>query len=218
MYRAKRLGRNRCVPFNDEPLRQDVRGERAAPVPEYLTLMARLADDKAMYVGDHSDAVAALAAAVAMALGMSEAQAREVGEAARLRDIGQLTVPDRILQKPDGLSAAEWELVREHPVAGERLLRRLTGLDALAKAVGHHHESFDGSGYPRGLKESEIPLASRIIAVVSAYHAMLADRPYRPSMPVAEALGEVQRGAGTQFDPEVVAALERALANGSDGT
>jgi HD-GYP domain-containing protein (c-di-GMP phosphodiesterase class II) len=125
----------------------------------------------------------------------------------------QFAIPDEVLGKPGGLSAEEWTLIREHPGAGARLLRRI-GLDAVADAVAHHHERFDGTGYPAALSGGEIPLAARIVAVASAFQALLNAWPYRAAQTVADALEEMRRCTGTQFDPDVVAALERVMSNG----
>jgi len=210
MHLAKHQGRNRCVRFaratsegaSDPSRRQAVR---------YLSVMAELADAKVLYEEKHSEAVERLATAIALDVGLPETSAAEVGEAARLRDIGQFGLPDELLGKPGELSEAEWELVREHPRAGERLLRRMGGLDAVADAVAHHHERFDGDGYPARLKGEEIPLTARIVAVASTFQALVARRPYRPERSQAEALEEMRRCSGSQFDPEIVAALERVL-------
>ena len=115
--------------------------------------------------------------------------------------------PNEILHKPGPLTPEEWELMAEHPVAGERILLRIPDLTVIAPVVRHEHEHWDGSGYPDGLRGRLIPIGSRIILACDAYHAMITDRPYRAAMSPAEAAEELRRGAGTQFDPEVVDAL-----------
>jgi HD-GYP domain-containing protein (c-di-GMP phosphodiesterase class II) len=134
----------------------------------------------------------------------------EVGRvrmAALLHDIGKVGIPDEILHKPGKLDDREWELMRQHPVIGERILRMIPGLGAIARIVRHEHERWDGGGYPDGLVGAATPLGSRIILACDAYHAMTSDRPYRAAMPHAEAMAELTRNSGTQFDPEVVQAL-----------
>ena len=111
------------------------------------------------------------------------------------------------------MSAEEWVLIREHPEAGARLLRRI-GFDSLANAMAHHHERFDGTGYPAALSGRDIPLAARIVAAASAFQALLNTRRYHAAQSVADALDEMRRCAGTQFDPEVVAGLERVVSRG----
>jgi HD-GYP domain-containing protein (c-di-GMP phosphodiesterase class II) len=113
------------------------------------------------------------------------------------------------VRKPGPLNAREWDLVRRHPELGAEMVFGIPGLEGAAAVVVHHHESYDGSGYPDGLTGEDIPLASRIVAVCDAYHAMVSDRPYRAALRPITALRELQRRAGTQFDPEAVLALTR---------
>ena len=163
------------------------------------------------YSGEHSDAVEALAVAVAGRLGLDPRQVADVQSAALLHGIGKLGVPDRVLHKPGRLDEAEWALMHQHPAAGERILRPLPGFESVATAVRHAHESWDGRGYPDGLAGEAIPLASRIVLACDAWHALVSDRPYRGALPIAEARVELERCAGTQFDPRVVAALLASL-------
>jgi diguanylate cyclase (GGDEF)-like protein/putative nucleotidyltransferase with HDIG domain len=159
------------------------------------------------YTGEHSAFVVEMAKTVAAALGLDEVDVERVGCAALLHDIGKVGVPDRILHKTGPLAGEEWELMREHPVIGERILRAIPGMGGVARMVRHEHEWFDGSGYPDGLAGDAIPLGSRIILACDAYHAMTSDRPYRAAMPHVDAVADLVRCAGTQFDPRVVTAL-----------
>ena len=159
------------------------------------------------YTGEHSAIVVDMARTVADGLGLDEVEVERVGHAALLHDIGKVGMPDRILHKPGPLRGEEWELMREHPVIGERILRAIPGLGCVARIVRHEHERFDGSGYPDGLAGQAIPLGSRIILACDAYHAMTSDRPYRAGMPHEHAVAELVRCAGSQFDPRIVAAL-----------
>jgi len=181
---------------------------------EHLDVVTGLAStllERDRYTGEHSESVVELATQVAKNLGLDEDVIERIRVAALLHDIGKVAIPDAVLQKPAGLTPAEWELMREHPVIGERILRATPGFGLVARIVRHEHERYDGSGYPDGLSGVEIPIGSRIILAADAYHAMTSDRPYRSAMPHAEAFEELQRGAGTQFDPDVVAALVGAL-------
>jgi diguanylate cyclase (GGDEF)-like protein/PAS domain S-box-containing protein len=208
---AKRHGRNRCEAC--EPPGNGSFAKARKQALGYLAMMAELADARMHYEETHSQTVARLATALAVELGLSARQVADVAEAARLRDIGQFGVPDDVLSKPGVLSEEDWASIREHPRAGERLLRHM-GFDEVAEAVAHHHERFDGTGYPRALSGPEIPMSARIVAVASAFQALVNRRPYRPERSADQALDEMQRCAGSQFDPEVVAALERVLSHG----
>jgi HD-GYP domain-containing protein (c-di-GMP phosphodiesterase class II) len=131
--------------------------------------------------------------------------------AARLHDLGKLAVPDTILQKPGPLDEAEWEIMRRHPEWGAEMVSSVPGLERLGLLVASHHERWDGSGYPDGLAGEAIPMASRVISVCDAYEAMVSRRPYRASLSTEAALGELTAGAGSQFDPSVVAAVEAEI-------
>ena len=159
------------------------------------------------YTGEHSESVVEMAAAVARGLGLSPAQVEDVRAAALLHDIGKVGIPDAILNKPGPLTPEERTVMAEHPVIGERILRSIGGFAAVADIVRHEHESFDGSGYPDGLRGDRIPIGSRIILACDAYHAMTSDRPYRARMSHADAFAELTRCTGRQFDPDVIAAL-----------
>jgi diguanylate cyclase (GGDEF)-like protein/PAS domain S-box-containing protein len=159
------------------------------------------------YTGEHSESVVALASTVAQRLGLSPEQVREVEQVARLHDIGKVGIPDSILQKRGPLSDEEWQVMRQHPTIGARILAGVPAFAHLTTAVSAEHERFDGTGYPDGLRGSAIPLASRITLACDAYHAMTSDRPYRGALSPVAARCELQRGAGTQFDPMVINAL-----------
>jgi HD-GYP domain-containing protein (c-di-GMP phosphodiesterase class II) len=135
----------------------------------------------------------------------------ELEFAARLHDVGKIQVPDAVLNKPGPLDQDEQDVIRCHAAWGAETLSRIPGLEAVATIVRFHHERWDGGGYPDSIGGPRIPLASRIISVCDAYGAMTCDRPYRDAMASSEALTEIQAGAGTQFDPAVVAALIDAL-------
>jgi diguanylate cyclase (GGDEF)-like protein/putative nucleotidyltransferase with HDIG domain len=166
------------------------------------------------YTGEHSAFVVDMAKTVAAALGLDEVEVERIGHAALLHDIGKVGMPDRVLLKPGPLAGEEWELMREHPVIGERILRAIPGMGSVARIVRHEHERFDGAGYPDGLAGEEIPLGSRIILACDAYHAMTSNRPYRAGMAREYAVAELVRCAGSQFDPRIVAALVSHLGRG----
>jgi two-component system, cell cycle response regulator len=155
--------------------------------------------------------LAELAEETALGMGRVVEEARLVALAALLHDVGNLGIPAEILHKVEPLSPEEWAFVREHPHLGERLLTSVGGvLAAIAPIVAAHRERWDGTGYPLGLRGEAIPLGARIVAVCDAYGAMIAPRPYRPAFTPQDALAEIQRGAGTQFDPQVVKSFTMA--------
>jgi diguanylate cyclase (GGDEF)-like protein len=155
-------------------------------------------------LGQHLSGVAVAAEQIAERLHLSSSEAHELNYAAELHDVGKVAIPDTILSKPGPLSDEEWEYVRRHSLIGERILGAAPSMSTVAKVVRSTHERFDGTGYPDRLAGETIPLAARIIAVCDAYHAMVAPRPYRRSSTHGEAVAELQRCSGSQFDPEVV--------------
>jgi diguanylate cyclase (GGDEF)-like protein len=158
-------------------------------------------------LSEHLREVAQVALAVGRRMGLSPEQLDQSARAAELHDIGKMAVPDEILNKPGPLDEGELEFVRQHTIVGERILAAAPALADVAKIVRSSHESFDGSGYPDGLAGDAIPLASRIIAVCDAFHAMTEERPYQPAMSPCEAMAELRRCRGTRFDPQVVEAI-----------
>jgi len=170
------------------------------------TLLVAL-EARDLYTGEHSKHVVALALAVARRLGLDEDTARDVEQVALLHDIGKVGIPDAILQKQGALDDQEWQLMRQHPIVGERIIAGTPGLSHLAPAIRAEHERWDGHGYPDGLVGEQIPPASRITLACDALHAMTSDRPYRPAMTPQRARAELQAGAGGQFDPDVIRAL-----------
>ena len=159
------------------------------------------------YTGEHSERVVELAGAVARRLGLEGDAVVEVERVALLHDIGKVGVPDSVLNKEGPLDELEWELMRHHPVIGERIVASIPPIASLAPYVRAEHEHFDGSGYPDGLSGDDIPIVSRITLACDAYHAMVSDRPYRTAMSPGEAVAELRACAGTQFDPHVVEVL-----------
>jgi two-component system cell cycle response regulator len=158
-------------------------------------------------MGEHLHDVAELVRLTATALGLGGEELEEVVRAAELHDVGKVAVPDAILSKPGPLSEAEWGFMREHTIVGDRILSAAPALEGVAKLVRASHERYDGRGYPDQLRGEEIPLGARIVTVCDAFHAMTSDRPYRPALRVQDALDELHRCAGRQFDPAVVRAF-----------
>ncbi|MDP9136473.1 MAG: HD-GYP domain-containing protein [Actinomycetota bacterium] len=160
------------------------------------------------YTGKHAERVTAYGIALAEAVGLDTVGAPGLEFGFLLHDVGKLAVPDAILYKPDALSAEEFSLVARHPEAGAEILRDVDFLGEGKLVVRHHHERWDGSGYPDRLVGEAIPLPARVFAVADAFDALTTDRPYRRATRFSRAREEIRAHAGTQFDPEVVAAFE----------
>jgi HD-GYP domain-containing protein (c-di-GMP phosphodiesterase class II) len=148
-----------------------------------------------------------LAREVGLELGLRRDELEELDRAAQLHDLGKLAVPDEILNKPGELDEREWAFVRQHTLVGERILRASPALRSIAGVVRATHENWDGTGYPDGIAGEDIPLAARIVYACNAFVAMSSNRPYRKALPLDDALNELMRCAGTQFDPTVVRLL-----------
>jgi diguanylate cyclase (GGDEF)-like protein len=204
---AKRTGKGRVAVANADVERELAVLHAQQASPAAVQALAAAIEERDNYTNEHSDEVVYLARGVAMILGLVAEQVDRIAHAALLHDVGKLAVPDEILHKRGPLTPEEWAVMAEHPVAGERILLRIPDLAAIAPVVRHEHEHWNGSGYPDRLKERKIPIGSRIILACDAYHAMLTDRPYRAALSPAEAARELQKGAGRQFDPDVVDAL-----------
>ena len=172
-----------------------------------VTALIVALEAKHKYTEGHSLRVARDAAGIAGILGLSPVEREQINTAGLLHDLGKVGVRDDILDKPGPLTPLESASMRQHPILGGRILEKLEFLKEEAEIVRHHHERMDGSGYPDGLSGDAIPLAARIIAVADAFDAMRSARSYRPALPLAHALAELRRGAGVQFDREVVAAF-----------
>jgi HD-GYP domain-containing protein (c-di-GMP phosphodiesterase class II) len=173
--------------------------------------LGKAIDAKDRHTLAHSEEVALVAQALALALGLDSRLADHIHVAGHLHDIGKIGVPDHILGKPTALTPGEWEYMRAHPALGADILTPLTCLrqSGVVTMVLTHHERFDGQGYPLGLSGEAIPLGARIIAVADSLSAMVQSRPYRRARGFDEAANEILRCAGTQFDPAVVAAFAR---------
>jgi len=158
-------------------------------------------------LADHAIAVARLTIAVCRTLDLDEPETAACARAALFHDAGKLELPPRILDRPAPLTSAAWSLVRTHPERGERLVAAVPELADVAPVVRHHHERWDGAGYPDLLAGEDIPHGARVIFACDAFDAMTSVRPYRPTLPLDAALEEIRAGAGTQFDPVVAGAV-----------
>jgi cyclic di-GMP phosphodiesterase len=158
--------------------------------------------------GGHIQRVHALGMLLARAIVPEEADDAQLACGFLLHDVGKLAVPDAVLNKAGPLDADEWELMRRHPEKGAKILSAIPFLDRALDVVRHHHERWDGAGYPAGLRGEEIPLWARIFAIVDTVDAITSDRPYRSASPLAVAIGELRAGSGAQFDPACVEAFE----------
>jgi putative nucleotidyltransferase with HDIG domain len=215
LYWAKEHGKNRVHVYRPDvvelaELRRLAHGPDRAARFRAAESLAKAVDLRDTYTGSHSARVAELAARVAARLGLDQEQIELSRLAGSLHDLGKLAIPEEILRKPGPLTEPERLVLERHPQIGFRMLDSL-GIEPVAEWILHHHERWDGDGYPDRLPGPLIPLGARIIFVVDAYDAMTSDRVYRGRLSPDEALAELQRCAGTQFDPEVVSALADEL-------
>jgi putative nucleotidyltransferase with HDIG domain len=161
------------------------------------------------YTGKHAERVAAYGIEIARALGVARPEAPEMEFGFLLHDIGKVAIPDKILWKPSALTDEERQLMARHPAIGAEIVGGIEFLAEAAEVIRTHHERWDGSGYPAGLKGEDIPQAARVFAVADVLDALTTDRPYRPASSLAEAREIINRGSGTHFDPNVVQAFNR---------
>ncbi|MGQ9474949.1 MAG: GAF domain-containing protein [Actinomycetota bacterium] len=181
---------------------------------QVITALANAIDARDAYTHGHSNRVMEYSVALAEGMGLSPDEVDVIRHASILHDVGKIGIREKILKKPGLLTEEERREMEYHPFIGTRILQSVRLLEPVMPLVYHHHERYDGSGYPDGLKGEEIPLGSRIIAVADAFESMTSDRPYRKALPLEEALAELRRGAGTQFDPRVVEIFLRLVEEG----
>jgi hypothetical protein len=197
-WTAGRLARRRARAL-DRQLEATRSAEREA-----VLILARAAEAKDEHTGEHVARVGDLSARLARSVGMPEDTVADFGFAAMLHDVGKLHVPDRILLKPGALDEAEWSIMRRHAIWGAEILGGSSAFERARVICRWHHENWDGSGYPDGLRGEKIPLPARIVRLVDVFDALLSDRPYKPAWDLERCLDEIGRNAGRQFDPELV--------------
>jgi HD-GYP domain-containing protein (c-di-GMP phosphodiesterase class II) len=217
MYSAKSLGRNQTYIFAEPD--DDARVPRApisAAGRARAVAIGQLARDAATaalasvldplphYRGQPSPLIASIVVALARQLQLPDAEIDRLRVAALLHDVGKVAVPEEILEKPAALTSTEWRTVVQHPRIGQVILEQAAALKDAVPIILHHHERYAGHGYPYGLRANEIPLGARIVAIADAYDAMINDRPYKRAITHEQAINELRRHAGTQFDPELV--------------
>lgn len=176
---------------------------------EFVDCITSALDARDPYTGNHSRRVSDMACFLCMKLGLSDRETQEIHIAGHLHDIGKIGVPDRVLLKPDKLNDEEWELMKRHPQIGADILSKSQQFARIAAIILHHHERWDGKGYPYGAKGEEIPPGARIIAVCDSIDAMASARAYRNALPLEVCRAEIERNIGLMYQPEIAkAALE----------
>ncbi len=168
-----------------------------------ICAMNQLLDLKDLNTGVHSTRLAEWSVRIGRDLGLDDDCLRDLEAAAILHDIGKIGVPDAILRKPAKLTEEEYAVIKKHPEYGWAVLRAVPGFERVSLFVLHHHEAFDGKGYPAGLRGDEIPIGSRIVSVMDSFDAMVSSRPYRKGLPLDEAIRRLEADTGKQFDPVV---------------
>lgn len=180
---------------------------------ETVTVMANAIEGRDRYTRGHVDRVTKYALWMVQELRWPDDQIRTLEFGARLHDIGKIIVPDHILNKKSSLSDDEWELMKQHPTAGDNILRGISHLQQIRPYVLYHHERWDGKGYPEGLSQREIPLEARILAIIDVYDALRSERPYHPARPHTEVMKFIEINAGKQFDPDLVQVFHEVMHN-----
>jgi HD-GYP domain-containing protein (c-di-GMP phosphodiesterase class II) len=191
--------------YQDKPL--DSRSARSS----MIVFFQKVLDEKSAETMEHGRRMQDLVKEIGNRLGLSSVEQREMNLLAVLHDIGKIAIPTDILMKPSCLTKNEWEMMKRHPEIGERIARSVPDLVSIAEAILAHHERWDGTGYPQGLAEKQIPLFSRILAIADAYDVMINGRVYKKAINHREAVEEIKNCAGTQFDPELVKPFVEAL-------
>ncbi len=182
---------------------------------EMVDMLAVAIDAKDEYINGHSFRVAAYSVALAQKIGMPEEEVQTLKREALLHDIGKIGIPDAVLNRPGRLSDEQFETIKSHTTTGARILSKASALEGAAEVANHHHERFDGKGYPSGLKAEEIPLHARIVTIADSYDAMSSDRVYRKCLEMPEIEAELRKGRGTQFDPVLLDAFMELFTNGA---
>src|SRR4029079_6988406 len=188
----------------DEAMYAQKNSGRATAGRQSSDVLLRALAERHPDLGDHQDGVAELAAEVARRTGIDGEDLIQICHAAALHDVGKVAIPDPIITKPAALDDEEWAFMRRHTIIGERIVAAAPALGGAPKLVRSSHEAFDGSGYPDGLGGTDIPLGARIIAICDAFDAMISDRPYSRPKTTDAALADLERCAGSQFDPDLV--------------
>ena len=205
MTSAAVLLREAAVPFSWDRLQiQELEDRVRATRRATICALNQMLDLKDLNTGVHSTRLAEWAVRIGQDLGFDEGGLEDIEVAALLHDAGKVGVPDAILRKPGPLDPEEWRVMRMHPEFSWAVLRLVPGLERASLFALHHHEKYDGSGYPAGLRGHEIPIGSRIVSVIDAFDAMVATRPYKQGLPCDEALRRLTADSGSHFDPVVV--------------
>lgn len=216
---AKAMGGNQVQLYRDLPRREAP--PNVVSFPNFgrgaiVRSLAAAVDIRDGYTHEHSRLVSELSAAIARQIGLGSSEIARVRVGAMLHDVGKIGVPDAVLAKEGGLSREEWETIRRHPILGKQIMEQAPELTDVIPLVLHHQERYDGTGYPGHLRGETIPLGARIIAAADAYHAIRSDRPYRLGRTHQEAIRELRRCSGGQFDPQVVDTLLDILDSDED--
>ena len=200
---ARQLSDQVAVALSNAKLIEDLEGLNWGT----LYALARAIDAKSPWTAGHSERVTALALKIGLVLGLDRKELDDIHRAGLLHDIGKIGIPPHILDKPEGLTDDEFHTMRKHTRLGAKILEPIPSYASVVPVVLHHHENFDGTGYPDGLAGPEIPLGARIFALADQYDALISDRPYHAGVKREEVAEIIKRSAGTRFDPAVVQAF-----------
>ena len=215
---SEATNRSTALQLADQRMYADKDSRRPSSGGEVEAVLIRILNQRAPELGEHGNVVSGLALGVGKRLGLPPGELTVLGRASELHDIGKIGIPDAILTKPAPLDEEEWQFMKQHTILGERIVAAAPSLASVAILIRSSHERWDGRGYPDGLAGEQIPLAARIIFACDAYDAITAERSYSPARSSEDALAELRRCAGSQFDPRVIEALESVIDSTAAGS
>ncbi|MEK6528047.1 MAG: HD domain-containing phosphohydrolase, partial [Nitrospirota bacterium] len=215
LYFAKQHGRNLSYGFNETNIHEELKESFEGGGAPEIENLAGIIDARTPYTKGHSIEVARLATLLASGIGLEESDVESLRIASILHDVGTIHIPERVLNKPGGLTEEERRIIQAHPGLAEMILKKYPHIEQVLPTILYHHERFDGNGYPTGISGDSIPLPARILAIAEAFNAMTSPRSYKKKLTIEEAVEELRAKSGSQFDPQLVKSFIKILKTAS---